>query len=139
MCRASDLWFYDISDPSMNPVSVRSKRNICESFRVKNMMLCWLAVGVPNPCMYVYTCVRMIMNACKRSCSPCQSLVDYENTNPACKGQMYFCTVNLNTRVESSDYTLSSTHWQQASKLTIYIYIYIYIYKYIIYIYVYNI
>ena len=36
-----------------NPTCVRSTRKICESFS-ESKMLCWLAVGVPNPCVYTH-------------------------------------------------------------------------------------
>ena len=54
---------------------------------------------------------------------PCQSLVDYGNTKrPSMHFAdrriklMYFCTVNRNSKVMIC--TLSSAHWQQASKLS---------------------
>ena len=80
--RASD---FEIRRPEVRtpPASGRrSTRKNCESFSKSNIMLCWLAVGVPNPsCVaYVYARITMITYACSRSCSPCQSSVDYGNT-----------------------------------------------------------
>ena len=64
----------------------RSTRKM-EFLRVK-IMLCRLAVSVPNPCVYIYTRTRIMTYARSRSCSPCQSSVDYENTKrPSMNGK----------------------------------------------------
>ena len=59
-------------------IPVRSTTEKCDFFRVKNVVLT-RRVGVTNP-LWVYTCTRMITCARYRSCSPCQSSVDYGNT-----------------------------------------------------------
>ena len=55
--RASDSRFYDISDPSLNPI--RSTRKTCKFFQVKNVVLtcCWCA---QPPCVYYIACIRMM-------------------------------------------------------------------------------
>ena len=45
----------------------------------ESKLLCWLALGVANP-PCVYSRLNMIPYARSRSCSPCQSSVDYDNT-----------------------------------------------------------
>ena len=75
---ASDWRFYDISDPSSNPV--RSTRKFVSPPPPKSKMLCWLAVVATNP--HVYVCMythAWSYTHIKRSCSPHQSSVDYGN------------------------------------------------------------
>ena len=48
------------------------------NFFSESKRLYWLAVSVPNP-LCVYACIWKTMYAHYRSCSPCQSSVDYGN------------------------------------------------------------
>ena len=58
--------------PGFQPPSGAQEKCV-RVFPESKLMLCWLAVSVPQP-------LRMITYARKKSCSPCQSSVDYGNT-----------------------------------------------------------
>ena len=96
--RALDSIF---SDPRFEPQQEHKKKTVSFS---ESKMLCRLAVGCAQP-LCVYARMRIITYARLRSCSPCQNSVDYGNTKrPSMhftdrRIKMYFCTVNVNSRV----------------------------------------
>ena len=52
----------DLKIGGSNPACIRSTRKICESFS-ESKVLCWLAIGVPNPRVYIHTRMRIITYA----------------------------------------------------------------------------
>ena len=88
----------------------------------ESKILCWLTVCVSNPSV-LYAHIRMIMYTRSRSCSPCQSLVDYGNTKrlsmhfffikwPQSTGWLFcwvfFCVSIIHRTLTCMDYTTGS-------------------------------